>query len=359
MKAIHNRKWCLYMNYLVVINHKTTKFESNSQHCLAVLSNIGGCHQSQNYKIWKQFTTNHTIVFGMNALLSITKLQNLKAIHNNLAAWRARNVVVINHKTTKFESNSQQSSTETACISSCYQSQNYKIWKQFTTIFDRNGLYFQLLSITKLQNLKAIHNERNDTKVPIVVVINHKTTKFESNSQLPFRTNCLSSSCYQSQNYKIWKQFTTSCSLRSRPRQLLSITKLQNLKAIHNIFSWHFYHSTVVINHKTTKFESNSQRACVWVIIPPCYYQSQNYKIWKQFTTENARKRGARRLLSITKLQNLKAIHNFIHYFTKGTGVVINHKTIKFESNSQHGLKESMRRHSCYTKFESNSQLKM
>ena len=40
-----------------------------------------------------------------------------------------------------------------------------------------------LLSITKLQNLKAIHNWcLNDTKFAIVV-INHKTTKFESNSQ--------------------------------------------------------------------------------------------------------------------------------------------------------------------------------
>ena len=184
------------MNYLVVINHKTTKFESNSQHCLAVLSNIGGCHQSQNYKIWKQFTTNHTIVFGMNALLSITKLQNLKAIHNNLAAWRARNVVVINHKTTKFESNSQQSSTETACISSCYQSQNYKIWKQFTTNAMTLKYPSLLLSITKLQNLKAIHNYLSGRTVYHRVVINHKTIKFESNSQHGLKESMRRHSCY-------------------------------------------------------------------------------------------------------------------------------------------------------------------
>ena len=40
---------------------------------------------------------------------------------------------------------------------------------------------------------------------------------------------------------------------------MLSITKLQNLKAIHNpLISQHFWHCDV-INHKTTKFESNSQ----------------------------------------------------------------------------------------------------
>ena len=41
-------------------------------------------------------------------LLSITKLQNLKAIHNEAELSFGRNSVVINRKTTKFESNSQQ-----------------------------------------------------------------------------------------------------------------------------------------------------------------------------------------------------------------------------------------------------------
>ena len=42
----------------------------------------------------------------------------------------------------------------------------------------------RLLSITKLQNLKAIHNTTLSVPPLRVVVINHKTTKFESNSQL-------------------------------------------------------------------------------------------------------------------------------------------------------------------------------
>ena len=44
----------------------------------------------------------------IKALLSITKLQNLKAIHNAASYYRM-------------------------VMPDCYQSQNYKIWKQFTT----------------------------------------------------------------------------------------------------------------------------------------------------------------------------------------------------------------------------------
>ena len=61
-------------------------------------------------------------------------------------------IVVINHKTTKFESNSQL----------------------------------------------------NDTaKILRMVVINHKTTKFESNSQLGVHHSRSNMGCYQSQNYEI------------------------------------------------------------------------------------------------------------------------------------------------------------
>ena len=85
-----------------------------------------------------------------------------------------------------------------------------------------------MLSITKLQNLKAIHNAKILVEVHIIVVINHKTTKTESNSQ-------------------------------------------RNRVDIRTVF--------VVINHKTTKFESKSQRATHTPARRPRCYQSQNYKI--------------------------------------------------------------------------------
>ena len=168
-----------------------------------------GCYQSQNYKIWKQFTTAYPISSSYWGLLSITKLQNLKAIHNNLLIYIFTLIVVINHKTTKFESNSQLILSAFLVISGCYQSQNYKIWKQFITIH-----------LVK-------HNKH-------VVVINHKITKFESNSQQAYTKANQQGCCYQSLNYKIWKQFTTSLCLWRALLLLLSITKLQNLKAIHN-----------------------------------------------------------------------------------------------------------------------------
>ena len=142
----------------VVINRKTTKFESNSQLGGPALVRWVRCYQSQNYKIWKQFTTQNILTIGKRLLLSITKLQNLKAIHNPIPITTSNGLVVINRKTTKFESNSQQSSV-----------------------------------IDKLYE----------------VVINHKTTKFESNSQRNNEMLLFVNGCYQSQNYKIWKQFTT------------------------------------------------------------------------------------------------------------------------------------------------------
>ena len=220
--------------FLVVINRKTTKFESNSQLEIPVIDIDNSCYQSQNYKIWKQFTTENAPLTFSQMLLSIAKLQNLKAIHNKALDKHTLVIVVINRKTTKFESNSQ-----------------------------RLGLF----------------------DYTVIVVINHKTTKFESNSQRWVPTKLLSLRCYQSQNYKIWKQFTTPWCYKIILIELLSITKLQNLKAIHNSCKSLIISISVVINHKTTKFESNSQREEAYGVIPKGCYQSQNYKIWKQFTT--------------------------------------------------------------------------
>ena len=63
--------------------------------------------------------------------------------------------------------------------------------------------FLTLLSIAKLQNLKAIHNHSSHNYTTPSVVINRKTTKFESNSQPKSETLQKTQSCYQSQNYKI------------------------------------------------------------------------------------------------------------------------------------------------------------
>ena len=169
-------------------------------------------------------------------------------------------------------------------MTSCYQSQNYKIWKQFTTTTKTRLYAGKLLSIIKLQNLKVIHNASFTVFWCNKVVINHKTTKFESNSQLIPRST---------------------------------------------------FPAIVVINHNTIKFESNSQLAVCSGVYWYCCYQSRNYKIWKQFTTHFESLRTFFTLLSITKLQNLKAIHNWCYYLRLSVKVVINHKITKYESNSQ------------------------
>ena len=194
-------------------------------------------------------------------LLSIAKLRNLKAIHNKIGFTPTQISVVINRKTTKFESNSQPAGGSGEVTPGCYQSQNYKIWKQFTTYRTFIDDQPWLLSIAKLQNLKAIHNCLLLFLVLGLVVINHKTTKFESNSQLAVTISSLIAGCYQSQNYEIWKQFTTKRAILRAMMMLLSITKLRNLKAI----------------HKALKPDP-------WPLNPKSCYQSQNYKIWKQFT---------------------------------------------------------------------------
>ena len=143
----------------------------------------------------------HNPFYNKNAksmLLSITKVQNLKAIHNKALSLPPISTVVINHKTTKFESNSQLWSVRWTQPHCCYQSQNYKIWKQFTTTNHLLSPRQLLLSITKLQNLKAIHNSRRIKCITVIVVINHKTIKFESNSQHSLVSCCWCTRCYQS-----------------------------------------------------------------------------------------------------------------------------------------------------------------
>ena len=96
---------------------------------------------------------------GDISLYLITKLQNLKAIHN---AYNSRNLevlVVSNYKITKSESYSQQA-----------------------LVLTKHGV--KLYLITKLQNLKAIHNKRHHRSNDRAVVSNYKITKSESYSQL-------------------------------------------------------------------------------------------------------------------------------------------------------------------------------
>ena len=191
--------------------------------------------------------------------------------------------VVSNRKITKSESNSQLGG-DVKFHACCFQPQNYKIWKQFTTFINVVIKVFALFPTAKLQNLKAIHNWVFSQTTHGAVVSNRKITKSESNSQHPIHIHRGRQRCFQPQNYKIWKQFTT-CAEHTHPlRQLFPTAKLQNLKAIHNA--------------------ADLRKLC-GVLFPTA------------------------------KLQNLKAIHNTLNWLSTSQYVVSNRKITKSESNSQ------------------------
>ena len=189
---------------------------------------------SQNYKIWKQFTTASLIENLLNSLNYIAKLQNLKAIHNPTCGRICLISAELYRKITKFESNSQRRSGYFRFLLCWIISQNYKIWKQFTTLWLACGG---------------------------------------------------SQSWIISQNYKIWKQFTTCIFVFCSVKVLNYIAKLQNLKAIHNKMGVYLYWPGAELYRKITKFESNAQHDPIRFFNYPSWIISQNYKIWKQFTT--------------------------------------------------------------------------
>ena len=144
--------WCFYwtkLQKLKAIHNKRVLFTSK----------VGGAFIEQNYKNWKQFTTvydgitNRLLVLLLNKITKIesnsqlsyygsiitlwcfywTKLQKLKAIHNIML-------------------------TQTKSIKGAFIEQNYKNWKQFTTIAQQHP------------------------QSPLVLLLN-KITKIESNSQ--------------------------------------------------------------------------------------------------------------------------------------------------------------------------------
>ena len=268
---------------------------------------------TQRYKKWKQFTTPSFANLGEQPLWTI-------------------------HKDTKNESNSQH--TRSSII-----------------VYLRCELY------TKIQKMKAIHN----TLLYLLTQV---------------------SAVNYTQRYKKWKQFTTRCphmkheswlwtihkdtknesnSQRSPhewPRNLCCelYTKIQKMKAIHNVFTKE-YRSIFAVNytqrykkwkqfttadgelyyrwelwtiHKDTKNESNSQLRMVESLPRRCcelytkiqkmkaihnhtstaeqveaaVNYTQRYKKWKQFTTC-----AIGRIFQIccelyTKIQKMKAIHN-------------------------------------------------
>jgi len=139
--------------------------------------------------------------------------------------------------------------------------------------------------MSKIQILKAIHNDIGMSEANLHAVYDVKDTNFESNSQPRLRCPML------------W-------------RLLFMMSKIQILKAIHNSCTTKVIWDGAVYDVKDTNFESNSQhlhpvsvpeKRCLWC---------QRYKFWKQFTTEKYQSVNYSKLFMMSKIQILKAIHN-------------------------------------------------
>ena len=167
----------------------------------------------QRYKIWKQFTT--CIRYNCHNLLLFSDVKDTKFESNSQQSIRTERFWNGCFRTSKIQNlkaihNENWIEDETMTV--VFGRQRYKIWKQFTTI------------PRLLKNADKLFSDVKDTK-------------FESNSQLTNDETTLRKSCFRT-------------------------SKIQNLKAIHNQ-SW----------------RRLSQRMVV--------FGRQRYKIWKQFTTSN------------------------------------------------------------------------
>ena len=139
---------------------------------------------------------------------------------------------------------------------------------------------------TKLQKLKAIHNK------PCVVVF----------KQL---------GAFTEQNYKNWKQFTTTSPTSTMQRWVLllnKITKIESNSQRGNI-AFNYYKGCF---YWTKLQKLKAIHNCCDRIPKKAYgaFTEQNYKNWKQFTTCVCFDEPRHGCFYWTKLQKLKAIHN-------------------------------------------------
>ena len=158
-------------------------------------------------------------------------------------------------KDTKSESNSQRAIRDARCARGCG-------------------------SRSKIQNLKAIHNPPQSHASSRLLWLKVKDTKSESNSQLKSHLGLLFS--------RLWLKVKDTKSESNSQRAELAVgrtcgcgsrSKIQNLKAIHNLLGLSLSRSLLWLKVKDTKSESNSQLSKWNGCITDVVAQGQRYKI--------------------------------------------------------------------------------
>ncbi len=212
LKAIHNAFNLVKCWIVLFLKVKDTNFESNSQLPVWFYFVRLSCFWKSKIQILKAI--HNLLTKPLQRLRSCfwkSKIQILKAIHNIVA-----NIVVY--------------------FSAVSESQRYKFWKQFTTQYSENAIKDALFLKVKDTNFESnsqqllyISNLHMccfwKSKIQILKAIHNAGWLHQSHH------NAVS----ESQRYKFWKQFTTMIYSYIILRGCFWKSKIQILKAIHNI----------------------------------------------------------------------------------------------------------------------------
>ena len=317
---------CIYENTNFESNSQLSKPQGSKYKCCVVSTKIQilkaihnllhGCINQwsvvlylRKYKFWKQFTTSFSLIsiavwlcciyentnfesnsqpilgiweLGISCVVS-TKIQILKAIHN----WTLRN----GRKTTVV-----------------LYLRKYKFWKQFTTVFFIVTEIYKLCCIyentnfesnsqpsgieifvplccvvsTKIQILKAIHNHLNPKPPPALVVLYLRKYKFwkQFTTKL-IRIHCSYGLCciYENTNFESNSQLFR---INRWPRfSCVVSTKIQILKAIHNLNCQEIWKCKVVLYLRKYKFwKQFTTTICFELKVLPlcCIYENTNFE---------------------------------------------------------------------------------
>ena len=144
-----------------------------------------GAFTEQNYKNWKQFTTDGALYIISERVLLLNKI-------------------------TKIESNSQHILQAIDSINGAFTEQNYKNWKQFTTATCCSSQHSRVLLLNKITKIES--NSQQVLEPPTALLRCFYWTKIQ-NLKAILNSYCLQGAAFDGafteQRYKIWKQFST------------------------------------------------------------------------------------------------------------------------------------------------------
>ena len=216
----------------------------------------------------------------------MSKIQLLKAAHNCTHLLCYLCYAVCDVKDTTFESGSQHLPSPPLKGNRCLRCQRYNFWKRLTTKRSAMLNLSKLFAMSKIQLLKAAHNHIHIPNNTLNAVCDVKDTTFESGSQLIFcyilfivavcdvkdttfesgsqLSNCFPAPCLcclRCQRYNFWKRLTTYRPLGQK------------------------FHSCL---------------------------RCQRYNFWKRLTTILCSIATKIMLFAMSKIQLLKAAHNYM-----------------------------------------------